>query len=108
MLNRLQDAPPDWHEVDFGKLSAEAELALMRSLSRYPEVVELAASARAPQHIVHYLRDLAASFHAYYNAHRILMDDAALRDARVLLAIATQQVIRNGLGLLGVSAPEKM
>jgi len=108
MLNRLEDAPPDWHGVDFGKLSAEAELALMRSLSRYPEIVELAASARAPQHIVHYLRDLASAFHAYYNAHRILMDDAALRDARVLLAIATQQVIRNGLGLLGVSAPEKM
>ena len=73
-----------------------------------PEIVELAATARAPQHVAHYLRDLAADFHAYYNAHRILIDDLPLRDARILLAVATQQVIRNGLGLVGVSAPEKM
>jgi arginyl-tRNA synthetase len=80
----------------------------MRNLSRYPEVIELAANSRAPQHVVYYLRDLAAVFHAYYNSHRILGDDAGLRDARIVLAIATQQVIGNGLGLLGVSAPDKM
>lgn len=108
MLGRYEGRLPDAGRVDLSLLSTEAEQALLRSLSRYPEIVELAGSGRAPQHIVHYLRDLAAAFHAYYNAHRILTDAAALRDARVLLAVATQQVIRNGLGLLGVSAPESM
>ncbi|HUF74161.1 MAG TPA: arginine--tRNA ligase [Gammaproteobacteria bacterium] len=108
MLARLEGSLPDTTTVDFGRLSADAELSLMRSLGRYPEIVELAATGRAPQHIVHYLRDLAAAFHAYYNAHRILIDDDPLRDARVLLAVATREVIRNGLDLLGVSAPEEM
>ena len=108
MLDKLGAALPDPDAVDFGQLEAEAEINLMRSLSRYPEIVELAAKARAPQHLAHYLRDLAAQFHAYYNAHRILVDETALRSARILLAVATQQVIRNGLGLLGVSAPESM
>jgi arginyl-tRNA synthetase len=108
MLDRLETGVPDPGTVDLAELANESELALMRNLSRYPEIIELAASGRAPQHLVHYLRDLAAVFHAYYNSHRILVDDAALRDARILLAIATQQVIRNGLGLLGVSAPERM
>jgi len=108
MLDRFEGELPRVSDVDFEKLSEESERDLMRSLSRYPEIVELAANGRAPQHIVHYLRDLAAAFHAYYNAHKILIDDVSLRNARILLAIATQQVIRNGLGLLGVSAPEKM
>ena len=108
MLDRFAEKLPSASDVDFGKLSEESERALMRYLSRYPEIVELAANSRAPQHVAHYLRDLAAAFHAYYNAHKILIDDASLRDARILLAVATQQVIRNGLGLLGVSAPEKM
>jgi arginyl-tRNA synthetase len=89
-------------------LSEPAERALMTALSRYPEVLELAASSRSPQHLAHYLRDVAADFHTYYNAHRVLVDDDRLRTARVALALATQQVVRNGLGLLGVSAPEKM
>jgi arginyl-tRNA synthetase len=84
------------------------EKTLMTSLSRYPEVVELAANNRAPQHLVHYLRDLANDFHTYYNAHAFIVDDAALRDARLYLISATQVVIANGLGILGVSAPEKM
>jgi arginyl-tRNA synthetase len=108
MLDKLGEALPDPGAVDFSQLEAEAEINLMRSLSRYPEIVELAAKARAPQHVAHYLRDLAAQFHAYYNAHRVLVDETALRSARILLAVATQQVIRNGLGLLGVSAPESM
>ena len=57
----------------------------MQRLTRYPEIVELAARQRAPQHVVHYLRDLAQEFHTYYNAHRFIVDDEALRDARVLL-----------------------
>ena len=80
----------------------------MIALSRYPEMVQLAAENRAPQHIVHYLRDLASDFHSYYNAHRILVDDDAIRGARVILALAVQQVIRNALTLLGVSAPASM
>ena len=84
------------------------EKTLMTSLSRYPEVVELAANNRAPQHLVHYLRDLANDFHTYYNAHAFIVDDADLRDARLYLISATRQVIANGLGIIGVSAPEKM
>ena len=80
----------------------------MTSLSRYPEVVELAANNRAPQHLVHYLRDLANDFHTYYNAHAFIVDDAELRDARLYLIAATRVVIANGLGILGVSAPVKM
>ena len=84
------------------------EKTLMTSLSRYPEVVELAANNRAPQHVVHYLRDLANDFHTYYNAHAFIVGDANLRDARLYLISATRHVIANGLGILGVSAPEKM
>jgi arginyl-tRNA synthetase len=84
------------------------EKTLMTTLSRYPEVVELAANNRAPQHLVHYLRDLANDFHTYYNAHAFIVDDADLRDARLYLIEATRTVIANGLGLLGVSAPETM
>jgi arginyl-tRNA synthetase len=84
------------------------EKALMTSLSRYPEVVALAANNRAPQHLVHFLRDLANDFHTYYNAHAFIVDDDALRNARLYLVAATQVVIANGLGILGVSAPEKM
>lgn len=91
-----------------GRLTEDHEQALMRRLARYPEMVELSASQRAPQHLVHYLRELAQEFHTYYNAHRFIVDDAALRDARLLLINATRQVIRNGLALLGVSAPESM
>jgi arginyl-tRNA synthetase len=108
MLERLETGRPNVDDTDLDRLSNESEISLMRHLSRYPEIVELAASSRAPQHVVYYLRDLAAIFHAYYNSHRILVDDAGLRDARIVLAIATQQVVRNGLGLLGVTAPEKM
>jgi arginyl-tRNA synthetase len=90
------------------RLTEEHEQALMQRLARYPEIVELAARQRAPQHIVHYLRELAYEFHTYYNAHRFLVDDEALRDARVLLINAVRQVIRNGLALVGVSAPETM
>lgn len=108
MLARLDSKPAGHADVGFELLTETAENALMRELSRYPEIIELSARGRAPQHIVHYLRDLAGEFHAYYNAHKVLTEDARLRDARVQLAIATSQVLRNGLELLGVSAPESM
>ena len=89
-------------------LAEPQERTLMSTLSRYPEVVELAANNRAPQLLVHYLRDLANDFHTYYNAHAFIVDDANLRDARLYLISATRRVIANGLGILGVSAPDKM
>ncbi|MCM2310472.1 MAG: arginine--tRNA ligase [Steroidobacteraceae bacterium] len=84
------------------------ELVLLASLSRFPEVIEMAAVQRAPHALVHYLRDLANDFHTYYNAHQFLVDDTDLRDARLMLVQGLRQVVRNGLGLLGVSAPEAM
>ena len=89
-------------------LTEDHEQALMRQLARYPEIVELAARQRGPQHLVHFLRELAQDFHTYYNAHRFITDDVKLRDARLLLINAAQTVIRNGLTLLGVSAPSAM
>ena len=90
------------------RLTEPEERLLMRSLSRYPEVLALSAAKLAPQHLVHYLRDLANDFHSYYNAHVFIVEDAALRDARLTLCAATRIVIANGLGILGVSAPEAM
>jgi arginyl-tRNA synthetase len=84
------------------------EQALLASISRYPEIVEQGAMQRAPHTLVHYLREVANDFHTYYNAHQFLVDDAELRDARLTLIQGLRQVIRNGLGLLGVSAPEAM
>jgi arginyl-tRNA synthetase len=84
------------------------EQALLASISRFPEVVEMAAELRAPHALVHYLREVANDFHTYYNAHQFLVEDAELRDARVTLVQGMRQVVRNGLGLLGVSAPEAM
>lgn len=94
--------------INMGALREPQERALMSSLSRYPEVLELSASNRAPQHLVHYLRDLANDFHSWYNAHAFIVDDADLRDARLALCTATRNVIANGLGIVGVSAPESM
>jgi arginyl-tRNA synthetase len=84
------------------------EKALMSSLSRYPEIIELAANNRAPQHLVHYLRDLANELHSYYNAHHFIVDDDTLRNARLALIRATRTVIASGLGIIGVSTPDTM
>jgi len=89
-------------------LTEPQEKTLATTLSRYPEIIELAANNRAPQHLVHYLRDLANDFHTYYNAHAFIVDNAKLRDARLTLIAAARTVIANGLELLGVSAPETM
>jgi arginyl-tRNA synthetase len=90
------------------RLSESHERTLMTTLSRYPEIIELAALNRAPQHLVHYLRDLANDFHTYYNAHTFIVDDDALRNARLALIYATRAVIGSGLALIGVSAPDSM
>lgn len=94
--------------VDYSRLTESHEQALLTNLSRYPEVVETAALNEEPHLLTHYLRELANDFHTYYNAHKFLIDDAGLRDARLQLILATRQVLRNGLNLLGVSTPEKM
>jgi arginyl-tRNA synthetase len=77
-------------------------------LAKYPKVLTDAARDFAPHDIAFYLRDLSGAYHSYYDAEKVLVDDQELRQARVSLLAATAQVIRNGLGLLGVSAPENM
>jgi len=89
-------------------LQEEHEKNLLRRLDRYPEVVATAALNSEPHTVATYLRELAGDFHTWYNAHKMLVEDSSLRDARVALSQVTGQVIANGLGLLGVSAPEVM
>ena len=95
-------------ESSLARLSEPQEIKLIKRLASYPETVEYCALQRAPHALVHYLRDLANDFHTYYSAHQFLVEDEALRDARLSLALATQVVIRNGLHLVGVSAPDTM
>jgi len=90
------------------RLDGPQEQAVLSALTRYPEVVEQAAVNRAPHALVHYLRELANVFHTYYNAEQFIVEDAAVRNARLALVLGVQQVVRNGLTLLGVSAPESM
>ena len=94
--------------ADLTQLTSAHEQAVLTALSKYPEVVEHAALDRAPHALVHFLRDLANTLHTYYNAEQFIVEDAALRNARLTLVQAVQTVIRNGLTLLGVSAPETM
>ena len=89
-------------------LAEHPELDLAAALARYPELVESAAESFEPHQIAYYLRELASQFHAYYNSHPFLVDDAALRNGRLTLVLAVRQVLRNGLRILGVSAPEQM
>jgi arginyl-tRNA synthetase len=94
--------------ASLGRLTEVQEVELIKRLCSFSEIILQCANQRAPHTLVHYLRDLANDFHAYYSAHQFLLEDAGLRDARVSLAFATQIVIRNGLHLLGVSAPDTM
>ncbi|MDW5376357.1 arginine--tRNA ligase [Halomonas sp. HP20-15] len=105
------DGRPFDHDLALANLSlleTDQEKALMNRLARYAEVVAHAAANREPQQIAQYLQDLAADFHTCYNAVKVMVDDAPLRNARLALGLATRQVLRNGLDLLGVSAPEEM
>ncbi len=94
--------------ADLNLLDSPASQALMLELARYPEVLTAAATDFAPHDITFYLRDLAASYHSYYDAERILAEDPQVRNARLALVAATAQVLKNGLRILGVSAPEHM
>jgi len=95
-------------DIDLAPLTLARELDLAQRLAEYPEVLADAARAYAPHQIAYYLRELAAAFHSYYNAERILVAGDGMRLARLALILAVRQVLRSGLGLLGVSAPEKM
>ena len=90
------------------ELGEEHETALLRRLDRFPEVVANAATSSEPHTVATYLRELAGDFHTWYNAHKMLVEEQPLRDARLALSDAVRQVLANGLALLGVSAPEAM
>ncbi|MCX8018185.1 MAG: DALR anticodon-binding domain-containing protein, partial [Rhodocyclaceae bacterium] len=94
--------------ADLTPLASERELALAARLAAFPETIETAARERAPHQLAFWLRDLAAEFHAWYNAERLLVEDEAQKRARLALAVAVRQVIKNGLFILGVSAPDAM
>ncbi len=96
------------HAASAERLIAPSELALMQRLAEFPTLVKEAATELSPHLVAFWLRDCASDFHAWYNAERVLVDDVALKHARLRLADATRQVIANGLGLLGVSTPERM
>ena len=94
--------------VDLAPLGGAREFALAARLADFPETVEAAVDELAPHAVAFYLKDLASDLHSYYNAERVLVDDEATRTARLALLLATRQVLRNGLALIGVSAPERM
>jgi len=96
------------HRAPLDTLGGERELALARRLAEYPELLRTAAAELAPHAVAFYLRELAGEFHSYYNAERILVEDEAMRAARLALCAAVRQVLANGLALLGVRAPERM
>ena len=90
------------------KSESEGEIDLAKRLGQYPEQLENAAVNLEPHVLTHYLRDLASEFHTYYNANKVLVDDAEVRNTRITLSLAVKQVLKNGLELLGVNAPEEM
>jgi arginyl-tRNA synthetase len=95
-------------DVDLSALQGREAQALMLQLAKYPEMLTAATDGEAPHDVTFYLRDLAASYHSYYDAERILVDDEAVKQARLALVAATAQVLHNGLAVLGVSAPVRM
>ena len=95
-------------DVDLSALEGPQAQALMLLLAKYPEMLSAAAADNAPHDVTFYLRDLASSYHSYYDAERILVDDEKVKLARLALVAATAQVLHNGLAVLGVSSPERM
>ena len=96
------------HDVELTALESPAAQALMLLLAKYPDMLNAAAKDFAPHDVTFYLRELAASYHSYYDAERILVDDEGVKKARLALVAATARVLHNGLAILGVSAPSKM
>jgi arginyl-tRNA synthetase len=112
VYRQLKEKSLQWDQAEgsahLEQLSEPHEQSLMVNLSRYPEILAAAAINHEPHQIAHYLRDLANDFHTYYNAHQFLVEEPGLRNARLNMIKATQQVLANGLKLLGVSAPDSM
>jgi arginyl-tRNA synthetase len=106
---RGQGVPePDPASAQWALLAEPEAEAVMRSLAAFPSLVAAAARSHEPHRITSYLKELAATFHAFYHHHRVVTADAPLTEARLLLTKATGAVLRRALGLLGVSAPEAM
>ena len=97
-----------WNDKTISKLTAPEEIQLIKVMARFPETVKSSAETMEPHRITYYLMNLASTFHAYYNKHRVLTDDPGMTLGRLYLVTAIQKIIRNGLTLLGVSAPSKM
>jgi len=108
MLQQAEVSVAERQAAEISCLVAPTEIALMQRLAEFPALVSQAALDLSPHLVAFWLRDCAADFHGWYNAERVLVDDVVLKRARLRLADATRQVIANGLGLLGVSAPERM
>ena len=97
-----------WNDEAVAHIREPAEIDLIKALARYPDILAGSAKSMEPHRVTYYLMELASAFHTYYNKHRVLTDDALVRCGRLNLILAVQKVIRNGLTLLGVSAPERM
>ncbi|MDP2863578.1 MAG: arginine--tRNA ligase [Desulfobacterales bacterium] len=97
-----------WEDKHIAVLKEAEEIQILKTLSAYPEAVRSAAELLEPHRITYYLMNLAAAFHSYYNKHRVLSDDPGITEGRLCLVLGIKKVIRNGLKLLGVNAPEKM
>jgi arginyl-tRNA synthetase len=104
----LGEANTRLRDAELSQLASPYEESLLRRIADFPDELAVAARDLAPHLITFYLRELAAEFHSYYNAEQFLVDEPRLRQARLALVVAVGQVIRNGLGVLGVGAPEKM
>ncbi len=112
VLRKLTEQNATWDReiglANLDRLTLEHERDLATKITQYPEVLTNSAINLEPHVLTHYLKELAADFHTYYNAHKMLVEDDTLRNARITLSMAVRQVIANGLNLLGVSAPEEM
>ena len=108
VLNQANVKLEDLQNFDEALLTSTHEHQLIKRLSEFPEIISLSASESSPHYIATFLKDLAADFHSYYNANKFISDDKALQNSRLALIGATKIVIKNGLQLLGISAPEKM
>ncbi|MDI3382209.1 arginine--tRNA ligase [Xenophilus aerolatus] len=108
VLDKEATDPAALKDVDLAPLATDAAQPLMLLLAKYPDMLAAAARDFAPHDVTFYLRELAAAYHSYYDAERILVEDDAVKKARLALVAATAQVLHNGLAVLGVSAPRKM
>jgi arginyl-tRNA synthetase len=108
VLSQWNGNEADLVNVDLSPLTAPREVSLLAVLAEYPDALQKALEELGPHQVAFYLRDLASELHSYYNAERVLVDDVPTKMARLALMVATRQVLRNGLALIGVSAPSRM